>query len=191
MKPVNGQRYRYSAKGEIRTHRGLIGVASQVANLTAITYSCTLSNVKEWGDMGIPTQITMLDGELEPITEEPVTTPANPTIAPDDLGFYGAESELVATITKALQHQGYLICVVGQLHAKGSGTTVGYPDMSVRRRAWPDGMACLLEVKTATGDLSGEQEDLLKLGWSYVVRSVAGALLALTRFESAVFGENL
>jgi hypothetical protein len=181
---VAGQRYRYSPRGEIRSHRGLVGVASNVERLTATTYTCTLSNLAEWEALGIKTQILALSTELEPA---PLPEPTKCTKSKQG-AFEGLESDLVADITKALREQGYLVAVVGQHKAKGSGTTVGYPDMSVRRRTWPDGLVCLIEVKTASGELSGEQEELLKLGWSYVVRSVDGAISALTRFESEVFG---
>lgn len=181
---IAGQRYRYSPRGEVRTHRGLVGVASDVQRLTAHVSSCTLSNLAEWDALGIKTQILALSTELEPA---PLPEPTKTTTATPD-AYEGQEADLVAEITKALQEQGYEVCVVGQHKAKGSGTTVGYPDMSVRRRTWPDGLVCLLEVKTATGTLSPEQEDLLKLGWSYVVRSVEGAVSALTRFENEVWG---
>ena len=180
MKPINGQRYRYSAKGEIRSHRGLIGVASQVANLTAVTWSCTLSNVKEWGDQGIATQITALGYELERV-EEAGKTPEKCKSAG---AFVGMESDLIADITAAAQQRGYRVCKVGQHRADGSGTTVGYPDMSFRRPEWPRGMVCLIEVKTSEGALSKEQLDLHAEGWSYVAYSVDDALAALKAFES-------
>jgi hypothetical protein len=179
-----GHRYRYSPRGEVRSHRGLIGVASNVERLTATTSTCTLSNLAEWEPLGIKTQILALSTELEPA---PLPAPTKSTKSKPD-AFEGQESELVADITKALKEQGYLVCVVGQYKAKGSGTTVGYPDMSIRRRTWPRGLTCLLEVKTASGALSPEQETLHADGWSYEARSVAEAVSALTRFESEVWG---
>lgn len=197
MKLINGQRYRYSTRGELRTHRGLIGVASQVASLTAVTYSCTLSNVKEWGDMGIATQITALDGELE-LVEEAEKTPekCKPTTEkiPEKCkpgAFIGMESDLVALIEFAAQERGFLVCKVGQHRADGSGTTVGYPDMSFRRPEWPRGMVCLIEVKTSEGTLTKEQSELHTDGWSYVAYSVEEAMEALTAFRMSWLGRSL
>ncbi len=204
MKITHGQRYRYCPNGEIRSHRGLVGVASNVESLSAVTYSCTLSNIAEWGALGIATQITAMSYELEAVeldiaalkvegaklreaTERSRRVREDLAITPADLGFHGAESDLVQAITDALTHQGYLVCVVGQARAKGSGTTVGYPDMSFRRAEWPRGLVCLVEVKTATGSMEPEQETLHAGGWSFVVRSVAGAISVLTQFENDVF----
>lgn len=93
-------------------------------------------------------------------------------------GHDGLEDELVTQIVATLGDAGYEVCVVGQRKAKGSGTTVGYPDLSVRSPHWPVGMAMLMEAKTATGELSVEQEKLHARGWSVVVRSVDDALAA-------------
>jgi hypothetical protein len=180
--PIQGQRYRYvGTEPKYRDYRGLEGVATTVSKLGKF-WLVELSNLAQWRGLNLGSPIFVMSTELEP------AVPASVTSAPVSAAFEGAESDLVAEITKALQEQEYLVALVGQYKAKGSGTTVGYPDMSVRRRTWPDGMACLLEVKTAEGQLSGEQEELLKLGWSYVVRSVSGAISALTRFENEVFG---
>jgi hypothetical protein len=194
---IAGQRYRYSPRGEILSHRGLVGVASDVQRITAHVSSCTLSNLAEWDALGIKTQILALSTELEPApVHEPIKasksttgTQNTATAAKSNPGAYhGLEAKLVADITEALKAQGYLVAVVGQRKAKGSGTTVGYPDMSVRRARWPRGLACLLEVKTATGELRQEQETLHAAGWSYEVRSVADVLTALTAFEVDVWG---
>ena len=89
-----------------------------------------------------------------------------------------SEDDLVEKIRRALEGLGYEMCVVGQRKAKGSGTTVGYPDLSVRHPRWPVGNVLLLEAKTAEGRLSPEQEDLHGRGWSVVVRSVEDAVEA-------------
>lgn len=187
-KPIQGARYRYV--GELKAYQDKIGVASSIIKLGRI-WQVSLSNCKEWPPLGLESAIEALSTELMPVlpASEPKDRSFGQQVTKTELAFTGLESDLVADITKALQEQEYLVAVVGQHKAKGSGTTVGYPDLSVRRRTWPDGLACLIEVKTATGELSGEQEDLLKLGWSYVVRSVAGAMSALTCFENEVFGK--
>lgn len=182
--PTVGQRYRYiGTEPKYRGYQGLEGVATTISKLGKF-WMVELSNLAQWRGLNLGSPIFVMSAELEPApTQQAERAAKGHTDA-----FEGAEATLVAAITEALVEQGYLVCVVGQLHAKGSGTTVGYPDMSVRRRTWPDGMACLLEVKTATGALEPEQELLHNEGWSYVVRSVSGASSALTRFENEVFG---
>ena len=100
-----------------------------------------------------------------------------------------SESAIVRAIIDELGRMGYEVLVVGQRKAKGSGTSTGYPDLSVRRQGWPQGLALLLEAKTADGELSPEQEKLHARGWSHVPRSTEDALLALYRTECAL-GED-
>lgn len=179
MKLVNGQRYRYSTQGELRTHRGLIGTLSGVQKRGASSFGW-LSNVREWGALGICTSIEVVDRELTPVAEEAAEKSPKTT----EGRFVGMESDLVALIEFAAQSQGYKVGKVGQARAKGSGTTVGYPDMSFRRPEWPRGMVCLIEVKTAEGTLSKEQLELHAEGWSYVAYSVDEALEHLQGFEN-------
>lgn len=186
--PTQGNRYRYiGTEPKYRDYRGVEGVATTVSKLGKF-WMVELSNLTQWRGLNLGSPIFVMSTELEPLVSLVPPTDAA-SAAPACAAFQGLESDLVTDITKALEGQGYLVAVVGQHKAKGSGTTVGYPDMSVRRQAWPDGLACLLEVKTAQGELSPEQEDLLKRGWSYVVRSVSGAMSALTRFENEVFAK--
>lgn len=98
------------------------------------------------------------------------------------LQFPSMEKDLVQDIRTHLEALGYLVATVGQYRAKGSGTTVGYPDMSIRHALWPRGMALLLEVKTKAGKPSSEQERLHSVGWSYIVRSVDDAVDAVRAF---------
>jgi hypothetical protein len=100
-----------------------------------------------------------------------------------------SEAAIVQAIIDELAALGYETLVVGQRKAKGSGTTTGYPDLSVRRQGWPQGLALLLEAKTADGTLRPEQADLHERGWSFVPRSAYDALLALWRTECAM-GED-
>lgn len=100
-----------------------------------------------------------------------------------------SESAIARAIIDELGALGYEVLVVGQRKAKGSGTSTGYPDLSVRRQGWPQGLALLLEAKSATGTLSPEQADLHGRGWSFVPRSAEDALLALYRTECAM-GED-
>jgi hypothetical protein len=185
-KPIEGQSYRIVGRDvTLRDNQGKVGVASNVRPCGK-GWMLMLSNLKEWGSAWC------MATEIEPVAELQSsvvvsTDPAQAAIAVD--AFVGAESDLVAEITKALREQGYAVCVVGQAKAKGSGTTVGYPDMSVRRARWPRGLVCLLEVKTAEGSLSGEQELLHAEGWGYVPRCVVDAISALAHFENEVFGK--
>ncbi len=185
MRLDQGKHYRYCPRGEIRSHRGLIGVASNVESHSAITYSCTLSNFSEWEKLGIAPQIKAMSTELEP-AEAPAPTPPKTVQKLTEGAFAGMECDLVALIEHAAQERGYKVAKVGQHRADGSGTTVGYPDLSFRRAGWPCGMACLIEVKTATGVPSPEQERLHESGWSFVVRSVREALEALETFGKGV-----
>ena len=204
--PIPGQSYRYV--GEIRSHRGRVGVASNVTRLGRV-WGCTLSNIREWGAAHIATSIEVLSSELESV-EAPAPVGAlgdgemmrafteRSRALREDLDFSlladayeGPEDELVAEITRALESAGYRVAVVGQLKAKGSGTTTGYPDMSVRGPRWPCGLACLLEVKTATGTLSPEQETFHTEGWSYVVRSVEEALRVVQATSTRFPGERV
>ena len=100
------------------------------------------------------------------------------------------EARIVDAITDAATALGYRVARVGQGIARGSGTTVGYPDLSIRRRGWPVGVVCLVEVKTLRGRLSEEQQALHDQGWSFVARDARQALLALYRTE-CVLGETL
>lgn len=175
--PIPGQSYRY--EGERRSHYGRVGVASGIIKRGRV-WECVLANHAAWTKAGIDPTISVLSSELEP------WSPPMPDTHQSSDAFDGPESELVAEITKALETAGYRVAVVGQLKAKGSGTTMGYPDMSVRRPTWPRGMVCLLEVKTATGTLLPEQETFHAGGWSFVVRSVEYALQVVAGFQAGI-----
>ena len=184
-KLINGAIYRYSERGELLSHRGLVGVASDIKRPSAVVEYCTLSNLKEWAALGIESRICAMARELEPVQIPGIQESPYPALpASGGTPYKGHESELVDEILDAAKERGYLCCAVGQNKAKGSGTTIGYPDLSFRRKGWPCGMACLIEVKAKDGRLSPEQTDLFVKGWSRVVWNVAGALEALEEFES-------
>ena len=191
---INGATYRYSERGELRAYRGRVGVASGI-KLFGKEPACTLSNLKEWPADGLEGSIPVLARELELVAE-----PATPTVLAcmaspyprkqepaferrSEPAFEGEEEKLVEDIRQELTRRGYLVCVVGQRNAKGSGTTVGYPDMSFRCSDWPRGMACLIEIKNASGEMTREQKGLHKDGWSYEARSVAEVIECLMEFE--------
>jgi len=100
-----------------------------------------------------------------------------------------SESAIVREIVTELGRLGYEVLAVGQRKAKGSGTAVGYPDLSVRRVGWPRGLACLIEVKSEGGELRPEQQDLHERDWSFVARSADSALCSLRAFELSI-GED-
>lgn len=97
-----------------------------------------------------------------------------------------SEAAIVRAIIDEMAALGYETLVVGQRKAKGSGTTTGYPDLSVRRQGWPKGLALLLEAKTDTGELRPEQADLHGRGWSHVVRSAYDAMRSVYQTECAI-----
>lgn len=97
-----------------------------------------------------------------------------------------SESAIVRAIIDELAALGYETLVVGQRKAKGSGTTTGYPDLSVRRQGWPKGLALLLEAKTDTSELRPEQAELHGRGWSHVVRDPYDAMRSVYQTECAL-----
>lgn len=105
-----------------------------------------------------------------------------PPVAPD--AYKGPEDELAQDCQNWLTRNGFRSAVVGQLKAKGSGTTVGYPDLSFRRAEWPRGFWVLVELKNAEGSLSDEQFTLWEAGGSFVVRSVRELALVARRGEA-------
>jgi hypothetical protein len=111
---------------------------------------------------------------------------ANLLPPPDATPYHLLEPAVVKDITATLGRLGYETLCVGQRKARGSGTTTGYPDLSVRRGGWPKGLCCLLEAKTEAGELRTEQQDLHERGWSFVVRSPREALLAIRVCEMAM-----
>lgn len=86
--------------------------------------------------------------------------------------FTGPEKELVKESCDWLTKNGFAWAVAGQYKAKGSGTTEGFPDLWVRHPVWPRGLWVAIELKTATGTLSPEQERLHDAGGSHVCRSI-------------------
>lgn len=94
------------------------------------------------------------------------------------------ERLLVARIIAKLESEGYEVLRVGQYKAKGSGTDIGYPDLSVRHPTkWPRGIACLLEAKVAGGRIRKRQQELHDAGWSFIVRSAEESLEAVRSVE--------
>lgn len=93
------------------------------------------------------------------------------------------EATLVDAITKTFEALGYRVMEVCQRGGFGSGTTVGYPDLSVRHDAWPPLIWALLEVKTDKGVVSPAQEAIRASGGSAVVRSVGQALVRISDHE--------
>lgn len=89
------------------------------------------------------------------------------------------EADLVKQIKDTLEPLGYQVAGIGQRIAKGSGTTVGFPDLAVRHPTWPRGVAVLLETKAGRNRLTTEQDKLHRSGWSYEIRTVAEAFDAV------------
>ena len=180
---IEGATYRFI--GDSAAYRGRTGVLSGVRRQGRNWFGY-LSNHAEWMKSGLPPQIEVIDTELVLVS----TPAAKPTAQPQpSTAFDGIEADLVALIEYAAQERGFEVAKVGQHRADGSGTTVGYPDMSFRRPSWPRGLVCLIEIKTKTGALSPEQQKLSDQGWSFVAKSVEDALVLLDIFERS-FGTS-
>jgi len=97
--------------------------------------------------------------------------------------FEGPESQLAAEVQAALEQLGFEVLMVGQHIAKGSGTTVGTPDLFYRSAAWGSMTDAWrpMELKTKTGTLSPEQARLKRDHGIPTVRSVAEAIWIATR----------
>ncbi len=182
---IEGATYRFV--GELSAYRGRTGVLSGV-NKRGRQWFGTLSNHGEWLKAGLAGQIEVIDTELVLVSAPAQTGKIGKLPAWAGASFDGMEADLVALIEYAAQERGYEVAKVGQFRADGSGTTVGYPDMSFRRPSWPRGLVCLIEVKTKTGSLSPEQQKLNDAGWSFVARSVDDALVLLDIFETVLKG---
>ena len=168
-KPIEGQRYRLmSGAGAPFRFVGRIGVASGVEKFGA-GWRFTLSNLAEWGSM------EACSWEVEPVADQPAPTPE----PKDPEAWDGLEAQLVADITAAAKSEGWTVKVIGQKKAKGSGTSVGFPDMAFRRPEWPCAVWVMIETKTADGRLTPEQEEIRKANGSYIARSVSTAMSCL------------
>ncbi len=97
------------------------------------------------------------------------------------------EAELQLLIVMWLRHKGYEVSEIGQyFQSQRKVNSVGYPDLSIRYRTWPRGMALLLEVKRpGTGRLSVAQKTFFDAGGSFVVHSLEDAQEAIKDFEDS------
>jgi len=180
--PLTGCNYLYL--GPLKSHYGRVGVVSNVRKAGRY-WLLNLANHKEWlAEELEPVLYDVLSTEVVPCPAEPASTPRSPLSStprsapaqdpnPAIPAFEGGESEMVQDCLTWLEENDLVGWVVGQRNAKGSGTTVGYPDLSIRASWWPRGFAVLVELKNAEGTLSKEQEDIHGDGGSFVVRSVA------------------
>ncbi len=67
-------------------------------------------------------------------------------------------------------------------HVGNLGTDKGVPDLLVTHHLFPQGVWIGLEVKTASGKLTAEQQNLLDMKRIYVVRGIADAARAITDY---------
>lgn len=112
------------------------------------------------------------------------------------------EAGLEAAIVQALTLTGHVVlqtsehrrgqtcprCGTWQVLAGGRGTSKGVPDLLVTAGDWPLGVFLGLEVKTARGRVSPEQQDLADRGMIMVVRSVEEAIAAVGKVEKTMRG---
>jgi hypothetical protein len=89
-----------------------------------------------------------------------------------------SEKALVQAITRALTVRGWRVCHVGQFVAKGSGTTLGFPDLVAIKPADPPYPAIirLMEVKFGRNKPTLEQRAFYEMGAAAIVWTVADAL---------------
>lgn len=155
-----------------------------------VIHPTTLPVVGQLPSVALPFPVEPLLFFEEPSPRTPYT---DPPVAPD--AYKGPEDELVTDCINWLTRNGFRSAVVGQLNAKGSGTTVGYPDLSFRRSDWPRGFWVLVELKNFEGTLSDEQFILWEAGGSFVVRSVRELALVVAfcdaRAEVMIAAERL
>jgi hypothetical protein len=97
---------------------------------------------------------------------------------PPEQSAIDSEKALVRAITRALTRRGWRVCHVGQFVAKGSGTTVGFPDLCCIKPATAPYPAIikLIEVKHGRNQPTLEQQAFYEMGAAAIVWSVADAL---------------
>jgi VRR-NUC domain. len=96
-----------------------------------------------------------------------------------------SEKALVREITRQLTTRGWRVYHIGQLIARGSGSTPGVPDLLCVKPALPPYAALvrLIEVKFGRNQPSAAQQELIDAGASVAVWSVAEALQATGETE--------
>lgn len=105
-----------------------------------------------------------------------------PETKPVSAGNVGArrgtsEKLLVARIVHVLESRGCVVIQTGQRKAKGAGNTVGAPDLFATRSVFHYWIG--MEVKTAEGRPSKEQQELIDAGKVFLVRNEQQALDAM------------
>lgn len=99
----------------------------------------------------------------------------------DDIPVIDCEKALVREITRQLTARGWRVYHIGQLIARGSGTTAGVPDLLCVKPAQPPYPAIvrLLETKFGKNRPSAAQQELIDAGASVAVYTVREALAAV------------
>lgn len=106
------------------------------------------------------------------------------------------ESNVQRGIIERLTLAGYTVVVTSRIRrgsrcrcgqwnvpAGGDGVTRGCPDLFVTHHAWPTAVWLGLEVKTATGRVSPEQQRLADDSRIVIVRSQDDAVIAVESYE--------
>ena len=115
--------------------------------------------------------------EMEFPGYELVSNPDEFVEKPDPNAYDGPEKKLVSAIVRALESRGATVFQCGQLIAKGSGSTVGLPDLICSVRGSERPMRFVgVEVKNKGGAIRTAQLELAKRGAIVIVRSVDRAL---------------
>jgi hypothetical protein len=69
------------------------------------------------------------------------------------------------------------------------GNTVGLPDLYIHSIKWPRGVALAIEMKTQTGSVRKEQQELAEKGLVFICRSVGCVINALIQQERQLNNE--
>ena len=96
----------------------------------------------------------------------------------DDIPAIDNEKALVREITLQLTRRGWRVYHIGQLVARGSGSTPGVPDLLCVKPALPPypALVRLIEVKFGKNKPTAEQQELIDAGAAVAVWSIGEAL---------------
>ena len=121
-------------------------------------------------------------------------------MTPTEYRATASEAEVQVAIVRGLTWAGYTVLVTsrqrkrcahcGQVSHGGDGCSEGIADLLCRRREWPIGVWCALEVKNARGRPSRIQQALIDANGYRIVRSYDEALMVLEAADRAIREER-
>ena len=109
-----------------------------------------------------------------------------------------SEKQLQTQVVYLLKLLGYTVMETGKSRSKQKckacgamsyatgwqGNTAGLPDLYIHSSKWPTALAVAIELKTQTGTVRKEQQELYEKGLSSICRSITCVLNALLRIET-------